>query len=97
MSKLGHFLSFGVGVVVVHIPQPLYNSEFQSQVVAETSEVVGLGLTIALLHVVHMFVEKVQLDTGSSELALGSLEGDVLGVEDIVCEVSLLHVDRLKT
>ena len=38
-----------------------------------------------------MFVEEVQLDTGSSELGLGSLEGGVLGAEDIVCEVSLLH------
>ena len=97
MSKLSHFLSLGVGVVVVHILHPLYNGEFQSQVVAETSEVVGLGLIVALLHVVHMFVKEVQLDTGSSELVLGSLEGGVLGAEDIISKVSLLHVDRVET
>ena len=39
-----------------------------------------------------MFVEEVQLDTGSSELGLGLLEGGVFGVEDIVGKVSLFHV-----
>ena len=39
-----------------------------------------------------MFVEEVQLDTSSSELGLGSLEGGVLGVEDIVGKVPLFHV-----
>ena len=44
-----------------------------------------------------MFVEEVQLDAGSSELGLGSPEGGVLGAEDIIGEVSLLHVDRVET
>ena len=96
MAKLCHFLRFGVGIVVVHIPYTLYNGQFQSQVIAETSEVVGLGLTVAFLHVVQLFVEKGQLDTGSSELGLGSLEGGVLGVEDVVGKVSLLHVDKVE-
>ena len=99
MSKLCHFLSFSVGVVVVYIPNSLNYCQFQSQVVAETSEIVCLGLTVALLHVVQLSVEEDQLYTGSSELCLGSLEGGVLGGEDIVGIVFLLHVDsgRMKS
>ena len=69
MSKLCYFL----GVVVVHIPHSLNYCQFQSQVVAETSEIVCLGLTVAFLHVVQLLVEEDQLDTGSSELGLGLL------------------------
>ena len=96
MAKLCHFLRFGVGVVVVHIPNPLYNSQFESQVVTETSEVVGLGLTVAFFHVVQLYVEEGQLDTGSSELGLGSLKSGMLGVEDVVGKVSLFHFDKVE-
>ena len=96
MAKLCHFLRFGVGVVVVHIPLTFYNGQFQSQVIAETSEVVGLGLAVAFLHVVQLFVEDGQLDTGSSELGVGSLKSGVLVVEDVVGKVSLLHVDKVE-
>ena len=96
MAKLCHFLRFGVGVVVVHIPHTFCNGQFKSQIVAETSEVVGLGLTVAFLHVVQLYVEEGQLNTGSSELGLGSLKSDVLGVEDVVGKASLLHVDKVE-
>ena len=44
-------------------------------------------MTVArFLHVVQLFVEEGQLNTGPTELGLGSLKGGVLGVEDVVDE-----------
>ena len=74
-AKFSDFVSFVVGVVVVHVTNTLDGSQLQSEIVAESPVVASFGHLVALLYFAEAVVQQNDLVAGLLEAPFSFRQG----------------------